>query len=1310
MVCADSEGNCTLRAAIQEANALTSCGVIDIDFSVTGTINTTSVLSVIHSININGPGANLLTVANNNSSVVFDLPQAAPVISINRLTITDGNGTSLVAGGINNSSTLTIDGCHITGNVGKFSGAIHNFGTLTILNTTISNNTATLSGFNNGGGMSNQGTLTITSSTISGNTANANGNANGGILNFSGTSILTNCTITNNAANPSGSGGGISAGGVKVNGGMVTARNSIIAANLNNTIRPDVEGAFISGGYNLIGNVGSVTGFTQMTDQQGNATLPLDPVLDALAVNGGSTPTHRLMGGSPAIDKGASFGETADQRNLPRIFDDPNIAPAAGGDNADIGAFEAQSVQPSLGSYPNKTVALSANTTVIPASAPSSTTSISVSTSTNFKGTFTANTSTGVVRITNAHPAGTYAVKVKAFGATEMASRTFTLTVESGDPCADPLSFTNAPDVPINSFPQAIAIGDFNEDGRQDFVTGYDSFTPASVRFGNGAGGFTGTTTISAEPFIRSIAVGDFNEDGHQDLALSNNSGIRSVSIRFGDGAGNFSGTTNVAVGNIPTSVAIGDFNGDGHQDFATANEIDNTVSIRFGDGAGNFSGTTEIGVGTDTESVVIGDFNGDSNQDFATANSGSASIRLGDGAGGFTSAPDVPLDITFARCIVTGDFNEDGHQDIAISGSSLVANLVSVRLGDGAGNFTGTTDVLVSSGPERMVTGDFNNDGHLDFATANVGFGTLSLRLGDGAGNFTGFTPTSEITVGTNPRPLATGDFNGDGKQDFVVAHFNDSNFAAVRLNNSCPPPNTPPIITAAGPLSRQKGSSTINSQIATVSDAEQAANTLSVTATSLTGSGVTITNISIDANGNVTADVAADCAATNSTFTLTVTDNFNVTATDVLTVNVTADAQPPVITCPENITQSTDTDQCSATVTYATPTASDNCPGVGAVICAPASGSAFPKGVTTVTCAVSDASGNDSSCSFTVTINDTQAPTVSCPANIARATDANLCSAVVSFSATASDNCSGATVSCIPASGSVFPKGVTTVSCMATDASGNQSAPCSFTVTVNDNQAPTVGCPANIARATDANLCSAVVSFAAPTVSDNCPGVGTPVCNPPSGSAFPKGITTVTCAVQDASGNQSACSFTVTVNDTQAPTLVCPPNQVAAIVGPTGSTVVVNYPSPLYSDSCPGASVVCSPPSGSAFPVGLTTVTCAATDASGNQTVCSFIVTTFNICLQDDSNPAIVILLNSFTGDYLFCVNGSTWTGRGTVQKQGNLYTLTHNTPGRRVLAKYDGSQNKGTASLQSPVGTMTATISDRDTRNNACSCSSE
>lgn len=150
----------------------------------------------------------------------------------------------------------------------------------------------------------------------------------------------------------------------------------------------------------------------------------------------------------------------------------------------------------------------------------------------------------------------------------------------------------------------------------------------------------------------------------------------------------------------------------------------------------------------------------------------------------------------------------------------------------------------------------------------------------------------------------------------------------------------------------------------------------------------------------------------------------------------------------------------------------------------------------------------------------------TLTCPANVTQANDPNQCGAVVNYPApTATPGCG--TVTCVPPSGSTFAVGTTTVTCTPTT-----GTPCSFTVTVNDTQAPTITCPANqTALESPPGSGTATVNFPAPTVADNCPGVGTVVCAPPSGSAFPLGTTTVTCTVSDAAANTANCTFTVTV-----------------------------------------------------------------------------------------------------------------------------------------------------------------------------------
>ncbi len=102
-------------------------------------------------------------------------------------------------------------------------------------------------------------------------------------------------------------------------------------------------------------------------------------------------------------------------------------------------------------------------------------------------------------------------------------------------------------------------------------------------------------------------------------------------------------------------------------------------------------------------------------------------SIRLGDGLGGFSGSTDVAVGAN-PFSVAIGDFNGDGKQDFAAASS----NTVSIRLGDGLGGFSGSTDVAVGALPISVAIGDFNGDGKQDFAAANSGSSTVSIRLGD--------------------------------------------------------------------------------------------------------------------------------------------------------------------------------------------------------------------------------------------------------------------------------------------------------------------------------------------------------------------------------------------------------------------------------------------------------------------------------------------------------------------------------------------------------------------------------------------------
>src|SRR5205814_2063974 len=158
-----------------------------------------------------------------------------------------------------------------------------------------------------------------------------------------------------------------------------------------------------------------------------------------------------------------------------------------------------------------------------------------------------------------------------------------------------------------------------------------------------------------------------------------------------------------------------------------------------------------------------------------------------------------------------------------------------------------------------------------------------------------------------------------------------------------------------------------------------------------------------------------------------------------------------------------------------------------------------------------------------FTVTVDDTEKPSLTVPASITMSNDAGTCGAVVSFTPAATDNCPGVTIASTPSSGATFPVGTTTVSVTATDAHGNTTTN-TFTVTVNDTEKPSLTVPANIIVSNDPGLCGAAVAFTV-TAADNCPGVTT--TGPTSGMFFPTGTTTLAETATDAHGNSITKTF---------------------------------------------------------------------------------------------------------------------------------------------------------------------------------------
>jgi hypothetical protein len=294
----------------------------------------------------------------------------------------------------------------------------------------------------------------------------------------------------------------------------------------------------------------------------------------------------------------------------------------------------------------------------------------------------------------------------------------------------------------------------------------------------------------------------------------------------------------------------------------------------------------------------------------------------------------------------------------------------------------------------------------------------------------------------------------------------------------------------------------------------------------------------------------------------------------------------QPPRITCPANVTVNTDFGKCYATgVALGPPVATDDSGSVTVTSNAPA---VFNKGVTTVTWTATDLSGNTATCAQSVTVNDTQPPSITCPANVTVNADAGCYATGVSLGVplATNDNCEILTVTNnAPAQ---FFKGVTTVTWTAVDTSGNW-ATCSQAVTVLVG----ANCP------TFAGCTAINVDLGSPVVSD-CSGTSMTNDAP---TVYLLGTNVVNWTVTDGSGNTTAFTQRVIVRDLTAPTITCPADvTVSANAGITATNVALG--SPVTGDNCSVASVVND--ASAVYQLGTNVVTWTVTDGSGNTAAC--------------------------------------------------------------------------------------------------------
>ncbi len=295
--------------------------------------------------------------------------------------------------------------------------------------------------------------------------------------------------------------------------------------------------------------------------------------------------------------------------------------------------------------------------------------------------------------------------------------------------------------------PVGVAVGDFNEDGQTDIVTANSSdrsisviLSNPSVVIGNGTApsAFLPASNYGFSNSVNAVAVGDFNQDGHQDIAISVDGQTLGGIIKLyayviifnGKGDGTFTTGNRIDITLAVTkikSLAVADFNKDGKQDLVIANYNNKNLTVCLATGPNTFSKSL-VDVASGPTSVKIADFNNDGNLDIVSSNFGAntVSVNLGNGNGGFSATTTYQSGGNNPNSVEIIDINGDGKSDLVVTHST--DGTVYVLTGKGDGTFNTPTLLTTLSDVRSTAIGDFNGDHKVDMAITSTSTSAVTI------------------------------------------------------------------------------------------------------------------------------------------------------------------------------------------------------------------------------------------------------------------------------------------------------------------------------------------------------------------------------------------------------------------------------------------------------------------------------------------------------------------------------------------------------------------------------------------------------